>query len=180
MNAVTPFPPTHLPREPFDRALNEVNEWRGRCLDSFTRGEAAVTECLRALAATPGRGIGITLPHLLGERLETLAAAVGTDGPFVLECPHVAPALARFRKHAPFRNMLCHAVTDITLDQKGRWTVVLRLGALRSGRLVKDALPINQDEAGPLADEVMRDTRNLRARLKKLASGLAAERVAVA
>ncbi len=180
MNAVTPVPPIPLPREPFDRALSEVNGWRGRCLDAFTRGEAAVTECLLTLAAMPERGVGITLPHLLGERLETLASAVGADGPFALGCPHVAPALARFRKHAPLRNMLCHGVTYITLDQKGRWTVVLRLGALRSGRLVREALPITEDEAGPLADEVMREARNLRARLEKLASGLLAERVAVA
>lgn len=174
MNALTPFPTSTLPREPFERAISEVNAWRGRCLDTFTRAEAAVTECLLALSVMPGRSSDIALPHLLGERFDALASAVSANGPFALKCTHTTPALSRFRKHAPLRNMLCHAVANVTLDQKGQWTLIFRLAALRSGRVVREVLVIREDEAGPLAAQVANEYRNLRSRLEKFVSNQSA------
>lgn len=178
MNAVTPFPTGELPLEPFNRAVREVNEWRGRCLDAFTRAETAATECLLTLSAVPGRGGGIALPHLTGQRFDALAAAFGGDGPFVVEGPHALASLTRFREHASLRTMLCHGVADVTLDQKGRWTAIFRLACLRSGRVDREVLVVRESEAEQLGCDVTKKSRDLRSRLDKLASGLSASKIA--
>ncbi len=131
-----------------------------------------MTECLLTLSATPGRGGGIKLPHLLGQRFDALAAAIGTDGPFAPEGRRAATAIARFREHLSLRNMLCHGLTEITLDQKGRWTVVIRLAALCQGHVDRTVLVIGEEEAERLASNVRSASDSLSAHLKNLTSGL--------
>lgn len=172
MDVFTPQQSTALPREPFERAIREVNSWRGRGLNSFTRGEAAVTECLLALSTAPGRDGLVALPHLLGRRFDALTAAIGVNGPFAPEGRHATNSLARFRSCTELRNMLCHGVTDITLDQKGRWTAVIRLAALRSGRVAREVLVIREEEAEQLASEVTKNSNSLCSCLANLTRGL--------
>ena len=105
MKAITHTQDLALPFQPFANATSRVNEWRGRCLDSFTRAEAAVTECLIALAEVEGKGQQVRLPHLVGQRLDALAQAVAAGGPFEAEGTGASLALERFRVHDSFRNM---------------------------------------------------------------------------
>ena len=163
-----------LPLEPFNAANACVNELRGRCLDSFTRSETAVTECLVAMAAVAGRGAQIRLPHLVGQRLEALAMAIAADGPFEAEGGRAAAVLERCRQHADFRNMLCHGTSKVTLDAKGRWTVVFRLATLRSKRLVRETLALGEAEAEQLRDEVIQCSRDLCSQLGQVRARLIA------
>lgn len=71
-----------LPMEPFVAATAEANEWRGRCLDTFSRAEIAVTECLLALSQVEEPGAKIRLPHLVGQRIDALSRALEPGGPF--------------------------------------------------------------------------------------------------
>src|SRR5688500_13018897 len=71
-----------LPPEPFVDAEFAVNEWRGRCLHSFSCAETAVTECLLVLSKVPGRGEKVQLRHMMGQRYEDLASAISPEGPF--------------------------------------------------------------------------------------------------
>lgn len=150
-----------LPIEPFQAATAQVNEWRGRCLDAFTRGETAVTKCLVALAGVNGRGENVQMPHLVGQRLEALAAAIGPGSPFAPEAGKAAATLEKYRAHAGLRNLLCHGTSRVTLDHKGRWTVVLRLVALRSRQLTTKTRALAQDEATELREKISRLSQSL-------------------
>jgi len=154
-----------LPQEPFDTAADSVNAWRGRCLDAFARAEAAVTECLVCLSTVAGKEQAIRMPHLVGQRMEALnqaLAAISNPGP---EVGHAQSALTALRAHGGLRTMLCHGVGSITLDRNARWTVVLRLTALRSRRVVRDALTLTEREAADLRDELVRASKILCAQL---------------
>lgn len=173
MNAITHTQDLALPLQPFANATSRVNEWRGRCLDSFTRAEAAVTECLIALAEVEGKGQQVRLPHLVGQRLDALAQAVAAGGPFEAEGTGASLALERFRVHDSFRNMLCHGVGKVTLDPQGTWTLVLRLAALRSRRLSRDTLALTEAEAEQLQAEVGRASKGLCSRLGQVRAHVA-------
>lgn len=160
MNAIGPAL-SALPIEPFAIATSGVNEWRGRCLDAFSRAEAAVTECLAVMSACPGRGSGVRLPHLVGERLASLTTLVDADGAFASEGAAVAASLAQFRAHDRLRTMLCHGTATVTLDPRGRWTAVFRLVALRSGRVTRDTLALTEAEAAELQRQLSADARRL-------------------
>jgi hypothetical protein len=171
VNAITISPAT-LPREPFDLAIARVNEWRGRCLDAFSRAECAVTQCLLAMANDPARGKGIKLPLLVGQRYEALAAAVGEGGPYVVEGGKVATALPRLRAHDVLRTMLCHGVGEVTLSRNGEWTLVLRMVSLRARRAEETVRIVQQEESEQTRDTLVRASQQLRAHLATLGASL--------
>ncbi|MDB5581539.1 MAG: hypothetical protein JWR80_6715 [Bradyrhizobium sp.] len=165
MTAPAPNLVPALPQQPFDAASDGVNAWRGRCLDAFARAEAAITECLVSLSEPEKSGKAVRMPHLVGQRMEALShalAAIGTPGPDVL---HAQTALAALRDHDGLRTMLCHGVGNITLDRNGRWTVVLRLTALRARRVVRDMLTLTEQEAADRRDDLVKASKILCARL---------------
>ena len=165
MTAPAPILVPALPQQPFDAASEGVNAWRGRCLDAFARAEAAITECLVFLSDPAETGKTVRMPHLVGQRMEALSlalAAIGTPGPDVV---HAQAALTALRDHDGLRTMLCHGVGNITLDRNGRWTVVLRLTALRARRVVRDMLTLTEQEAGHRRDDLVRASKILCARL---------------
>jgi hypothetical protein len=167
MNAICPIEIT-LPRQPFDAARDGVTAWRGRCLDLFSRSEAAVTETLLVLAASKPLGVSIKLPHLVGQRYDALAVAIGPDGPFAEEGRTAADALAGFRQHDNLRTSIAHGVFTVTLDQHGSWHVVVRLLALRSGREQRNVLVIKQTEAVKILARLEKDASRLRSVLGQL------------
>ena len=167
MNAITPIAAATDP-ESWSAANTAAHAWRGRCLDSFARAEAAVSETLVVLAAVPKRGEGVALPLLVGQRFEALAAAVGADGPFTAEGKTVAKALAKFREQESLRVLLCHGVAKVALDQKGRWLLVLRLLALRSKQPQRTVLVVEQEEAETILDDLIRAGQRLSAPLGNL------------
>jgi hypothetical protein len=173
MNAIVLDLAPALPREPFVAATAQVNEWRGRCLEAFTRGETAVTECLAILGQVKGRGDKVKLPHLVGQRLEALSAAISADGPFAAEAGKAAAAtLDLYRRQAGLRNLLCHGTSKVTLDSKGRWTVVLRLVMLRSREISRESLAVTQEEAAILCSEITEISHKVSAQLGQIRANL--------
>lgn len=172
VDTVTPAFTHALPLAPFTAATARVNEWRGRCLDGFTRAEEAVTETLVSLAAVKDRGSTVKLPHLQGQRVDALVTAIGPAGPFEVEGKIVRMTLDRWRDHADFRNMLCHGTCKITLDPQAKWTAVFRLVALKSNRICRDMLALTENEAETLQDEIMRLGRTLSSQLGQLRADL--------
>jgi hypothetical protein len=151
----------------FDTATDGVNAWRGRCLDAFARAEAAITECLVTLSGAASEQT-VRMPHLVGQRREALGqalAAIGNQGRDVLKAQS---ALTALRDHDQLRTMLCHGVGSISLDRNGRWTVVLRVTALRSLRVVRDMLTLTEREAADRRDEVVRVSKILCAQLEQV------------
>lgn len=162
----------NLPREPFDHAIQQVNEWRGRCLDAFSRAEQAVTECLVAMSEMPERGRHVRLPHLVGQRYDALSATVAETGPFAADAALLAGALERFRAHDPLRTMLAHGVTEITLSAQAHWTLILRIVCLRSRQPTRTMLALRQNEANAVRKTLVADSRCLCAKLDVVRSRL--------
>lgn len=167
MNAISSSE-TALPRIPFDAARDAAAAWRGRCLDVFARSEAAVSETLLVLAAIEGRGASLKLPHLVGQRYDALAHATGPDGPFADEGAAAAQAIARFRQLDGFRTQISHGVFTVTLDHQGRWHLVSRVLALRTGRASRDLFVKEQTEAAASLETLERDGSRLRSVLGQL------------
>ena len=159
-------------RERFARATAEVNEWRGRCLDAFTRAEAAIAECLLSLAAVEGRGPRTRLRHLGGQQLDDLTVAIAEDGPFGREGKDARPSLAAYGGYADRRHVLCHGTSKITLDQRGQWTAVLRTLVFKGGVAHRDALALDHREAEQFRDDVIRVSKDVCCRLGRMIGSL--------
>jgi len=164
MNAIAPIEAA-LPRAPFDAARQAAAEWRGRCLDVFARSEAAVTETLLVLATVEGRGASIKLPHLVGQRYDALATALGPKGAFAEEGKGAVGALSRFHQHDSLRTTLAHGVFSVTLDHRACWHVVGRVLALRAGRESRDLFVADEGEAADTLLTVEKDGGDLRSAL---------------
>ena len=154
----------------FDDACGQINMWRGRCIDAFSRAEAEVTETLLSLSQVPERGINVKLPHLLGQRLDALASVIGDDGEFHKEGRRAIKALSDFRAHEPLRTILCHGVAKILVDRTGKWTLVLRLLALRSKKSVREELMMEKERAESDLAALRSASRKLCDHLKNLRS----------
>ena len=147
----TPIP---AEREPdWTRVAQDVNIWRGASLQCFASVEAAVTETLLHLSAIPGRGDGVRLRHLVGQRLDDLAQVVGEGGAFATEGRSVALLLAAFRCHEALRTMLAHGQTKLALERNGRWIAIFRIVSIRAKQAERSELVLEEsDAAGKLQD----------------------------
>ncbi len=172
VNALSPIAPPVLPPEPFNEATSRVNEWRGACIDAFVRAEAATTECLAVLAEVGDRGILVRLPHLVGQRLDALQAMIGVGCPFETEGRPAATALERFREHDDFRSTLCHGVGHVTLDRRGRWTVVLRVAVLRTRRLARSVQVFTENDAEIQRSAITAASRDICSRLGQVRASI--------
>lgn len=174
MNAIGSFEAA-LPRAPFEAAREAAAAWRGRCLDLFARGEAAVTETLLLLAADDELGASIKLPHLVGQRYDSLSNAIGAEGAFADKGKSAASALERFRQHDALRALMAHGTFTVTLDHRGRWHIVVRVIALRAGRKTTDLLATEQEGAAEILATIEKDGARLRSTLGQLRGRLRAD-----
>lgn len=165
MNAITLAIDSSLPAEPFVRATERVNAWRGRCLDAFSRAELAVTEGLAALSQVEGRGANVHLPHLIGQRFESLTELFAGGGAFEIEGSPALPELKSFRGHTDLRTALCHGVGRVTLDRRERWTLVLRVTTFRTKSLSHSVFAVTEDEATAVLVDVRQASQRLCAKL---------------
>ena len=134
-------------------------------MNAFARGEYAVTEALACLSQDPERGSSVKLPHLVGQRFEALEAAIGEDGPFGREGASALAALRTFRAHDGLRTPLCHGLGKISVDQAGRWTLVVRMVTFKSRRDEQLSWVWEEEEARLLADRIHSDAQRLQAKL---------------
>ena len=145
-----------------------VNAWRGRCLNAFARAEYGVSEALDRLSRDGTHGASVKLPHLVGQRFEALAAAIGPEGPFASEGAQAFAALRTFREHDVVRAPLCHGLGKITVDQSGRWTLVVRMTSFKARRAERSTFVWEEDEAKRVADRIHSDAQRLQAKLARL------------
>ncbi len=153
---------------PWTRVASEVNAWRGACIQSFARAEAAVTETLLVLGRSGQRGTTVRLRHLVGQRLDDLAKAIGPDGAFAAEGAAAHAVLARFRTHEALRAHLAHDVARIAVERNGTWVVVFRHLSIRSGRPERATVAFEQSGAAETAAELKRDIQQLESALANL------------
>ncbi|MBN9316502.1 MAG: hypothetical protein J0I99_12235 [Devosia sp.] len=144
----------------WDEIFAEVNEWRGTCLHHFSVVEVAVAETLLALSEVSSAAI--PLRHLIGQRLEDLTAATAAGGPFEEAGKTAQVELLHYReRHEHFRNLLCHGLVKITVERGGRWMLVMRVLAFRSGKADRVVLVLDQNEAAARLESLKRDAQKL-------------------
>ena len=140
----------------------EVNAWRGECMHHFSKVEYAITQTLLALDGAKPDGTSIRLRHLIGQRFEDLAEAVGPNGPFTEVGRFAAKSLAHYREqHEVFRTQLCHGHIAVSVGPNGHWLLVLRTLSIRGRQADTGLVVIEQSNAVSRLEELRRDGRKL-------------------
>jgi len=132
-------------------ALNEVNRWRGSCVDKYSRAEAALRKAIKVILAHSD-GAALKQPSLFGQHVEVMTAAIAADGPFGQSGSKARDALASCSEGFALRNIITHAVGTVWLDRREKWLwryefqpsgkgKALVIGSLKQ----KDALKVEQD-----------------------------------
>ena len=150
-------------------AIDEVNRWRGHCVECYARLEYEVVGTLSAMAAKPCSNISV--PHNFGEKVKKLRAAVGPDGLF--KRPKLANALDSFTNHLNRRNMLVHATGKVWTDGKGEWLWLYRFQPSGKGRPVEEG-HFEQGEALAIEKSLARESQSLGGQLRALREKLKA------
>ena len=165
--------PITVDTDPWPATQSAVNEWRGQCLAYLARAETAVSETLLVIAQADDRHPKIKLPHLIGQRCDALANAIGPEGPFHAEGKDVIEALDAYRAHGGLRNFLCHAPGKITRDRNGRWLLMLKILTFRANRPERSVHIIEEAESGELLGHLRGDCQRLTDHLDRLRRKLA-------
>ena len=135
----------------------------------FSAVEMAVTETLLALSVVTPAGTTIRLRHLIGQRLEDLAAATALGGPFEEVGKAARSELLQYReRHEAFRNLLCHGFARVSVERTGHWVLVLRAVAVHAGKAERNTLVLDQSEALARLDSLKRDGGKLTSLLGQL------------
>jgi hypothetical protein len=162
------------PTVEWDAIFADVNAWRGACVHHFSAVEMAVTETLFALSEVPAGGSAIRLRHLIGQRLEDLTAALAPGGPFADAGKAAQRELVQYReRHEDFRNLLCHGFAKVAVERSGRWILVIRALAIRTGKAERSTLVIDHNEAMTRLDSLKRDGSKLGSALRLLRQSVA-------
>jgi len=140
----------------FAPATETVNAWRGRCLASFARAEAAISVALVTL--------GGPVPLLVGQRQAALATRLRGRSDALDACA----ALDAFGVHDPLRRFLCHGDSRVTLDRRGRWQASFTLLVPERDGVGRRFLLIDEAEATALASALARDRQRLVCALERL------------
>lgn len=158
-----------LQGQSWDDIFSEVNAWRGACMHHFSTVEMAITETSLALSMVTAGGEKIRLRHLIGQRFEDLAAAVGPGGPFAEAGKNAFPELAQYReRHEAFRSLLCHGVVNVSVDHSGQWILLIRSLAIRARHAERNILVLEQPEASAKLAALKRDGQKLASILGQL------------
>ena len=100
-------------------ATDEVNRWRGHCIDCFARIELAMVVSLEELIAS-GRMTSLKRTTLFGLRVEMLRKAL-LDDTFGKKAVPPRKALEALRPVLVRRNALVHGVGKIWIGHGGEW-----------------------------------------------------------
>lgn len=168
MNAITPIN-AQASENAWNDATTAVNAWRGLCLHYFTQAEDAVTETLLLLntISLQGGAVGKTrLPHLVGQRFEDLANAIGETGQFAEQGKKVRAVLSDFREHDALRVHICHGLGKVALERNGQWILLLRHQTLRDGEVQRNDLVFDQQEAKQRAERLRLHSQKLTTALR--------------
>lgn len=136
-------------------AIDDVNRWRGYCTDKFARIDEAVATALEAMAAKNPKA-NVRTPHLFGQRIAALRAALQPDQPFAAKAKPVLDALDKLETNLARRNIFVHATGSVWVDAKGRWlwrycvTPSGRNRAQEKGTIDRDEAAAMEKQLGPL------------------------------
>lgn len=111
-------------------AIDEVNRWRGHCVEIYARVEYEITRTLSAMAVM--QDAQTSIPHNFGEKVKKLRTAVEPAAP--LANSKLAIALKDFADHFDRRNMLVHSTGKVWVGVNGDWLWRYRFQPSGKGR----------------------------------------------
>ena len=101
-------------------ATDDINRWRGCCIEQFARIEETAISGLFALAAD-GKDSDIRTPTMFGARLQALRDSLSGERPYAGVGRDVIKALDRLDRLKDKRNILVHGMGTVWIDGSGRW-----------------------------------------------------------
>lgn len=141
--------------------IQDVNAWRGACLQCFSTAEAGVTETLLTLNGVSERGASVKLRHLIGQRFDDLAAVLGPGGTFAGEGKAASKVLEAFRAHEALRTYLAHGVAKISVERSGKWVLVFRQVSIRAKQSDRTMLLVEEADGVEMLVDIRRKSQQL-------------------
>jgi hypothetical protein len=163
MTALLPIDavPTDLHRQ----ATDDVNRWRGRCVECFARIEQAVDEAVAAIEAS-GREKSVRRVPMFGARIDMLRDALKTQS-FAPLGKKVLKALEEIEPYLKRRNALVHGVGRVWIDGRANWLWTYEFSP--AGKAPKAERDMFDQIAGEkLESELSKQARSLQDLLRNL------------
>ena len=133
-----------------DAARTEIEAWRGRCLNVFSRAEKSVTESLVKAREADAK---IRLEPLAGQRLAALKNLVAEQPATESQNRAMTAALLLWQQHDEKRPFFSHGITTELIDRTGQWHVqidfiVVQKSACEPRRMILSKTEAIQFEEG--------------------------------
>lgn len=116
--------------KPHDLAKAEIDAWRGRCLNVFSRGERAVTD---SLLLAHQKSPNLRLEPLAGQRLNTLEKLASEHCATEALRTAIQAAIRGWRLYDEERPFFSHGVAIELVDRLSRWHVQVDYIAVQKG-----------------------------------------------
>lgn len=138
---------------PHDLAKTEIDAWRGRCLNTFSRAEKAVIKTLEMMQSSNTK---LSIEPLAGQRLKTLEKLASSQSATDAQIAAVATALAEWRQLDLNRPFFSHGLVTELVDRHGVWHVRFDFIAVKKGVLNEQKLNLSKDEATDFESQLHR------------------------
>ena len=143
-------------------AKAEIEAWRGRCLNTFSRAERSVTETLETIFSN---GTKALLEPLAGQRLNTLEKLAGKYQATDAQKAALVSALSGWRSLDVRRPFFSHGIATELIDRNGQWHVQFDFIAVQKSMPQAQRLNWSQDEAARFEDNLHRAFSTLSSQL---------------
>ena len=142
-----------------ENATDDVNRWRGHCIECFARLERSMSEALESMAGTSRSSKRV--PLTFGDKAKALRSAISPGGPFanarLLNALQDADALL------DQRNRIVHASGKVWIDGAGGWAWAYRF---KPAGKVEEVGIYEQKAAHRFEVQLARSSQGLCARLQ--------------
>lgn len=134
----------HANLRPHDLAKAEIEAWRGRCLNTFSRAEKAVTKTLSMIRASDPKA---RLEPLAGQRLNSLDKLASEEHATEAQKSALVAAISCWRAVDVKRPYFSHGIVTELIDRTGQWHVQIDFIAVKKGVLEPQRMILSQPEA---------------------------------
>lgn len=148
------------------QAIEDVNRWRGHCVECFARIEQSIAATLSALAGESTASV----PHVFGQRLKRLRDATSPEGPH--PCSRILKTLDEMSHLLDQRNRIVHATAHVYVDARGGWLWRFTFLPAKAGA-APEIGSMDTAEAGTFEKDLKRRSQSLCAQLEALRRKLA-------
>lgn len=158
--------------KPHDVAKVEIDAWRGRCLNIFSRAEKAVIDSLvEARSKFPER----RLEPLSGQRLNSLQKVADEHHATDAQKAALDHSIVSWRQYDEKRPYFSHGVFTELLDRQGRWHVQMDFATVQKGIPEPRRMSLSKAEAEDLEKGIHEAFKGLARELGQLRKRLQQE-----